>query len=260
MTEHIAVTTDGAVRRIRFNRPDKKNALIGEMYSALADAMSAANADPAIRVLLLEGTDGVFTAGNDMHDFLAINQSDAPPANLVEFPVGRFLMALAQCDKPLIAAVEGPAIGIGLTMLLHCDLVFAGRSAKIQAPFVNLGVLPEAGASVLLPGLCGHQRAFEILAMGRALNGEEAAAWGLANHAVDDGTAADAAMEAARALCAKAPDALLLTKRLMKGDRAKLEAIIREEGAHFHDRLRSDEVKEIVTAFLEKRAPRFDAA
>lgn len=259
MSAPVILTDDGPVRRLAISRPEKKNALTQAMYGALADGLNEADVTDAVRVVVIEGASGVFTAGNDIADFLAQNQADGAPANLLDTQVGRFLMALANFEKPLVAAVEGPAVGIGFTLLLHCDLVYVGDGAILKAPFVDLGLVPEAGSSALLPALVGHRKAYEIFVLGAGLSAQEAAALGLANAVTPTGEAASAAMDAARALAAKAPGALAKTKALMKRDQDAVRALIEEEGSHFGACLKSPEITEIMTAFLEKRAPKFAA-
>ena len=242
------------ILRVEIFRPEKKNALTGPMYAALADAFVAAERDPAVRVVLIHGQPGVFTAGNDLTDFL-----DNPPlAEDPPAPVFRFLQAFSTLTKPFVAAITGPAVGIGTTLLLHCDLVYAGVSAKFQLPFVNLGLSPEAASSLLLPVLAGHVRAAEILLLGEAFDAEKAREIGLINAVLPDADVLDHALAQARKLAAQPSASVRLTKQLMKRAQAALiEQTMLEEGRHFRTRLLSPEAKEAFAAFLEKRKPDF---
>lgn len=252
MSEHIAVSEDRGILEVRIQRPERRNALTHAMYAALDDALRHAAATPAIRVVLLTGTDDCFTAGNDMQDFL----NDPPKGQ--DSPVMRFLARLVTFEKPVVAAVVGPAVGVGTTMLLHCDLVYVGTSARLQVPFVNLGLCPEAGSSLLLPALVGHQRAAELLLLGDPVSGERAVALGLANELFDDSECLLRARAQAERLAAQPAAAVRLTKRLMRGaGAAALEAQMREEGREFDRRLGSPEAREAMTAFVEKRRPDF---
>ncbi len=250
MTE-ILTQIAGGVMTLTFNRPDKKNALTAEMYAALADGFAAAEADPAVRVILLTGAGGAFTAGNDLQDFLA------RPATGDDAPVSRFLRALASATKPLVAAVQGVAVGVGTTMLLHCDLVYAGESARLSMPFVNLALVPEAASSLLLPRLVGHQKAAELFMFGEPIDARTAREIGLVAEVFNDAALADEVRTRLAKLAAKAPEALRLTKRLMKAPKASVAEQMAEEGAIFRERLQSAEAREAFTAFMEKRAPRF---
>ncbi|MBF3200469.1 enoyl-CoA hydratase, partial [Pseudomonas aeruginosa] len=181
MSELIRVERETGLLTLRLDRQDKKNALTRAMYSRMAEALLEAQADTAVRVVLITGGDACFTSGNDILDFL-----EQPPS-LRDSPVGRFMSALLEFPKPVIAAVNGPAVGIGTTLLLHCDLVFVGRNARLKMPFVNLGLTPEFGSSLILPRMLGHAKAAELLMLGQDFSGEQAAAWGLANAALEDG-------------------------------------------------------------------------
>jgi len=254
MTESLpGILTEiaGGVMTLTFNRPDKKNALTSEMYAALADGFAAAEADPAVRVILLTGAGGAFTAGNDLQDFLA-----RPPQG-DEAPVSRFLRALATASKPLVAAVQGVAVGVGTTMLLHCDLVYAAQKAKLSTPFVNLALVPEAASSLLLPQRIGHARAAAMFMLGEALDAATAHGYGLVNAVLPSrGEAQAAAYKAAAALAAKAPSAIRETKRLMR-DAAAIAALMEKEGTLFARQVASPEAREAFTAFLEKRPADF---
>ncbi|MCX7173416.1 MAG: enoyl-CoA hydratase [Proteobacteria bacterium] len=253
-TPLIVTEIKDGILRVEIRRPDKKNALTGPMYAVLADAFEAAERDPRVRVVLIHGQPGMFTAGNDLADFLEhppIND-DPPP------PVFRFLEAFRTLTKPFVAAVSGAAVGIGTTMLLHCDLVYAGESAKFQLPFVNLGLCPEAASSLLLPALAGHARAAEILLLGEPFGAAKAVEIGLVNAVLPEASVLDHAMAQARKLAAQPAASVRLTKQLMKHAQATLvEQTMREEGRHFKARLISPESKEAFTAFFEKRKPDF---
>ena len=242
----------GGILSIELNRPEKKNAITIAMYRALGDALQAASADPGVRVVLLQGKPEVFTSGNDVADFLA-----DPPRDK-DFAPFRFLRVLGHFDKPLVAAVSGAAVGIGTTMLLHCDLVYAAAGARFQLPFVNLGLVPEAASSLLLPRLAGWQKAAELLMLGESFTAETARAIGLVNQVVAPEKLLETAMAAARALAAKPPAALRVTKALMKQALvAKVDDAMSREIREFMERLRSPEAKEAFSAFLEKRKPDF---
>jgi enoyl-CoA hydratase/carnithine racemase len=213
--------------------------------------MEQADTDPAVRVVVVDSVGGVFSAGNDLADFAANNASGA---ELTGAP--RLIAAMAGLGKPLIAAVEGYAVGIGFTLLLHCDLVFIAHDARLSAPFLDLGVTPEAGSSLLLPAVIGHQRAFAVFTLGQAIDGRTAVDWGLAYEAVEPGSAAAHAAAAAAALAAKPSAALVLTKRLMR-DRDGLRARIAEEMVHFRACLQTPEAGEAFAAFFERRRPDF---
>lgn len=253
-TSLIVTESKEGILRVEINRPDKKNALTGPMYAALADAFEAAETDPSVRVVLIHGHQGVFTAGNDLADFLnnpPIHE-DPPP------PVFRFLEAFRTMSKPFLAAVSGVAVGVGTTMLLHCDLVYAGESAKFQLPFVKLGLCPEAASSLLLPALAGHLRAAEILLLGEPFDAAKALEIGMINAILPDAEVLDYAMSKATQLAAQPAASLRITKQLMKrGQAALIEETMREEGRHFKARLTSPESKEAFTAFFEKRKPDF---
>lgn len=253
MSQHVAVTREGGIVEIRFDRPEKKNAITIDMYAALADVLEAADGDTASRVVLFTGAPEVFTSGNDLKDFL-----DAPPSG-TDHPIFRFLLALHGLRKVAVAAVNGPAIGIGTTLLLHCDLVVAGRGARFQLPFVNLGLVPEAASSLLLPRIVGHVRASELLLLGEPFGADEALAMGLVNRVVDDGETVAAARALAAQVAAKPPAAVRLTKRLLRSDTATVPARMEEEAGHFGAQIRSPEAREAMQAFLERRAPDFSS-
>lgn len=248
----IQVSTAEGVMEIRIQRPDRKNALTHAMYTAITAAMREAEADPAVRVMLIAGTRDCFTAGNDMGDFL-----NNPPLG-DDSPVMKLLALLPVLEKPLIAAVNGPAVGVGTTLLFHCDLVYVAESAKLQMPFVNLGLCPEAGSSMLLPLMVGHRRAAELLMLGDTFGADRALEFGIANAIYADEDYLAMAREKALQLAAQPAAAVRLTKRLMKRPwREQLQAHMAEEGAAFGERLTSPEAREAMQAFMEKRKPDF---
>jgi enoyl-CoA hydratase/carnithine racemase len=252
MSEWIRIERAEGVLAITFDRPDKKNAMTREMYRAIADALNAANDDRAIRAVLLQGEGDSFTAGHDLSEFAEINagRDSGPPAG------EPLLLALAAAKKPLVAAVHGRAVGIGVTMLLHCDLVYVAEDALLSCPFVNLALAPEAASSLLLPQRIGHVRAFQLFALGEAIDGRTAVEWGIANAAVAAGEVRARARAAALALAAKAPAAIAITKALMR-DTPAVNQRISEELDQFYARLRSPEAQEAFMAFFQKRAPDF---
>ncbi|MFE8643487.1 enoyl-CoA hydratase [Sphingomonas sp. NCPPB 2930] len=255
----ILIHTEAGVTTLTLNRPDKKNSITRAMYAALADALQAADADAAVRAVVLQGDTTVFSAGNDIADFLAASAGGAAPADDTDTsPVFRFLHAIAGFSKPLIAAVCGPAVGIGTTMLLHCDLVYAGDNAAFSLPFVNLGVCAEGGSSLLLPQMFGYHRAAEALLLGEPFMAEAALEVGLVNRVVPPTEANGIAQAQARKLAAKPLSALVATKRLMKQGQAALVAQqIRDEGAVFGRMLQEPAAKEAFGAFMAKRKPDF---
>ncbi|WP_027995436.1 enoyl-CoA hydratase [Simplicispira psychrophila] len=251
-TQDILVHTEAGVTTLTLNRVDKKNSLTRAMYAALADALEQAQADGAVRAVLLQGDVAVFSAGNDIADFL-----ERPPTD-PSAPVYRFLRTIAAFPKPLVAAVCGPAVGIGTTMLLHCDLVYAGDNAAFSLPFVNLGLCPEAASSLLVPRLLGYHRAAEALLLGEPFMAEAALEVGLVNRIVPPTECNAIAQMQARKLAAKPLASLLETKRLMKQGLVEpvLERIA-EEGAIFARMLTEPAAREAFTAFMEKRKPDF---
>jgi enoyl-CoA hydratase/carnithine racemase len=252
MTEHIITEIRDRLLRIELNRPDKKNAITVAMYEAMAAALHRAAGDPAVRVVLIHGQPGVFTSGNDVVEFL--NQ---PPAG-TDAPVFQFLARISQIDKPVVAAVTGAAVGIGTTMLLHCDYIVAGESAQFSVPFINLGLCPEGSSSLLLPLAIGSLRAAELLLFGEAIGAAQARDWGLVNRVVADEQAIPQALLRAQALAAKPPAALRTSKSLLKRRLAPLIAqTMADEGAGFATLLGGPEAKEALSAFLDKRRPDF---
>jgi enoyl-CoA hydratase/carnithine racemase len=251
MSDVMVQTADG-VRQIVMARPSRKNALTVAMYDHMADALVDAAGNDAVRAVLLRGEGGTFTSGNDLDDFI-----QRPPSG-DDSPVMRFLRALVDLDKPLIAAVQGRAIGIGVTMLLHCDLVYAAADAKLSLPFVNLALVPEAASSLLLPRLVGHPRAAEMLFFGEPFDAVVARELGLVNAVVPAGEVVEYAQGRARALADKPAEALRQTKRLLKAPlRDETLAQMRAEAVAFTERLASPELREAISAFFEKRTPRF---
>jgi enoyl-CoA hydratase/carnithine racemase len=249
----ILTHTEAGVMTLTLNRLEKKNSITASMYSAMADVLLAAQDDAAVRVLLIQGHETVFSAGNDLGDFL-----NHPPSSESASPVFRFMHALAGFPKPLIAAVCGPAVGIGATVLLHCDLVYAGDNAAFALPFVNLGLCPELGSTLLLPQMLGYHRAAEALLLGEPFMAEAALEVGLVNRVLPPTEAANYAQAQARKLAAKPLASLIETKRLMKkGQAALVTQQINDEGASFTRMLREPAAKEAFTAFMEKRRPDF---
>ncbi|MBM4290392.1 MAG: enoyl-CoA hydratase [Deltaproteobacteria bacterium] len=243
---------EGRVLTVTLNRPERKNALTLAMYDALTAALRGAAEDPAVRAVVLRGAGGCFTSGNDLQDFMR-----SPPKSH-DTPVFHFLAALLEFPKPLIAAVEGPAVGIGTTLLLHCDLAFAAEGASFQLPFGRLGLVPEGGSSYLLPLMVGHRRAAELLLLGERFGADDAARLGVINAAWPaEGFAARVA-ERAAAVAALPPEATRLSKQLLKAPfRDELARVMRAEGEVFIGRLGSPENAEAFMAFAQKRAPDF---
>jgi len=247
---HVVTSVQGGVLRVELRRPEKKNALTTGMYQALIDALQAADRDPAIRVVLILGQPGMFTSGNDLKDFLD------DPAVDDSHVAYRFVRAISGTETPIVAAVTGICVGVGATLLLHCDLVYAGEGATFALPFVNLGLCPEAGSSLLLPLAAGHARAAELLMLGEPFPASLALQCGLLTRVLPDAQVVAHAEEAARKLAAKPPAALRLTKMLMRrGANTQVRDAIATESRAFQERLRSPEAKEAFAAFLEKRPP-----
>ena len=250
--KNILTETKDRVLRIEIARADKKNALTLDMYAALADALAEADADPKVRVALIHGTRDCFTAGNDLKDFL-----DRPPHS-ENSPTSRFLRALPRFGKPLVAAVNGAAVGIGTTMLLHCDLIYAAPGARFQMPFVPLGLVPEAGSSFLLPYIAGYQRAAELLLLGAPFGADKAREAGFVTEIVPEKELFERARACALAVAALPPAAVRATKALMRSRYIKrVTEAMDEEGRVFTERLASPEAREAMTAFFEKRKPDF---
>ena len=250
----ILVHTEAGVMTLTFNRVDKKNSITSGMYAELADALAAAESDAAVRCVLIQGDPTIFSAGNDIGDFL-----NGPPSTQ-ESPVFRFLRGIATFPKPIVAAVCGPAVGIGTTMLFHCDLVYAGDNAAFSMPFVNLGLWPEAASSLLVPQMLGYHRAAEALLLGEPFMAEAALEVGLVNRVVPPTECNMVAQTQARKLAGKPLSSLIETKRLMKGaDQAAVLERIAHEGESFGRMLTQPAAREAFTAFMEKRRPDFSA-
>jgi len=251
MSEHIKVDQHGGRLSIRMDRPERRNAITVAMYAALADAIESAASDDSIRLITLEGAGEDFTAGNDLADFLA----EMPPPGTTDIPVWRLLRALAKNEVPILAAVHGNAVGIGTTMLFHCDLVIAEEGSRFVMPFVDLGLVPEAASSLILPRLAGRRRAARYLLLGESFGAEEALEFGLVSHVVAKGQLDSAVVSKVDALLAKPTEALRLTQRLLRRE-ATDEVLQRMEleNGHFAERLTSDEVKQAIAAFFAARA------
>jgi len=251
MINEIQTLLIDGIMQIRINRPAKKNALTVAMYEALVDSLILAEQDPEVKVILFTGTEGAFTAGNDLQDFLK-----SPPKD-DSAPVIRFINLLPKAKKPMIAAVNGMAVGIGTTMLLHCDLVYASRSAMFVLPFINLALVPEAASSLLLPRIAGYHKAAELLMLGEPFDPQVALEARIINAICADDQLLDTAMEAAKKLTEKPQAALLATKALLKQEDVFVSSRIESELSEFIKHLSSAESKEAFTAFLEKRKPDF---
>ncbi|MDI1302692.1 MAG: enoyl-CoA hydratase [bacterium] len=250
--QNIVTTLNERILTIRFNRPEKKNAITSAMYAQMADALLEAEASPEVRVVLFAGTADTFCSGNDMQDFLAASGS------IHDAPVARFMRTLAVFTKPVVAAVNGPAVGIGTTLLLHCDLVYAGEGARLQLPFVSLGVCPEFCSSYLLPRIMGHVKAAELILLGEAIGAQKACELGLVNAVVPAAEVEALALQKAQRLAQQAPASLRVSKMLMKrfNDTA-LNASLTVELDYFGEMLRGPEIQEAVAAFMQKRKPDF---
>src|SRR5436305_1032767 len=246
MTNQVLVSDDGAVRTIRMNRPDKKNALTAVMYDAMAEAIESAGAASGIGSILIAGAPGAFCAGNDLQDFLKAAMGGEGLGGAVI----RFLYALARSERPLVAAVQGVAVGIGTTMVLHCDYAVAANDARFSTPFVALGLVPEAGSSLIAPRLMGYRRAFELLVMGKPFSGEEARAVGLINQVAPADQVEAEAMKAAQAIAALPLEGVAISRRLMKGTPDDIVQRIDEEAAAFGARLQSSEAREAFAALV----------
>jgi len=252
MTDHIIVADEESTRTITMRRPEKKNTLTQEMYMAMSDAIDSAQSDPAIRCLILTGRSGVFTAGNDIGDFLqaATAKPDvARPRNAVIF-----LQSLVNNKKPVIAAVDGIAIGIGTTMVFHCDYVIASTTTMFQSPFIQYGLVPEGASSLLLPRMVGHQRAFAMLVMGRSMTAHEAREAGFVNTVVPPGQAIVEARKVAREICALPADAVAISRKLLKLPTEDIVRRIGQENHFFGERMRSPEaIAAFQKFFLRKK-------
>ena len=253
----IKTATVNGVATIEIARPEKKNALTIAMYQAMADALRAAADDKAVRAVLITGQPGIFTSGNDLEDFMQRPPGQGGSAT-EESAVGRFMRALLDCDKPVVAAVTGAAIGIGTTMLLHCDFVYVSDEARLAMPFVGLGLVPEFASSLLVPQLMGQRRAAEKLLLGDPFTGEQAVEAGLANAVLPAGEVVNHARRVAERFNSLPPGAVQEAKRLMRApQRADVLQVIQAEGELFAQRLRSPEAMEAFQAFFQKRKPDF---
>jgi enoyl-CoA hydratase/carnithine racemase len=253
--DEIITERSGNILRVELNRPTKRNAMTSRMYEALADIFNEAAKDERTRIVLWHGAGDSFCAGNDIEDFLK------NPPGPGESPQARLMNAFVDFDKPLVAAVNGAAIGGGTTMLTHCDFVYAGESTKFQMPFINLAVVPEFGSSCSVPARIGHIRAAELILLGLPFDARRAADLGFVTEVVPDHDVLATATETARKLAAKPAGALQASKRLMKGPfREQIKAAMRAENEEFSARVRSDDAKEALAAFLEKRRPDFNRA
>src|SRR5713226_7478242 len=253
MTDHVRVSLDRGVLTLTFARPEKKNALTNAMYEAIVREMNRAENDPDIRAIVLAAEGDMFTAGNDIGDFTAVATGAVPARSVGASP---FLLALANLTKPLIAAVQGNAVGVGTTMLLHCDMVFIAEGAQLTTPFVNLALVPEAASSWLLPARIGYARAYAMFALGQPVDGKTAAQIGIATAAVPASEVRKRAQEAAHALAAKPSGALRAMKKLMR-DAETIKEVMQREGEEFQARLKSPEAIEAFRAFAERRPPDF---
>jgi enoyl-CoA hydratase/carnithine racemase len=252
--QDVRIEREGPVLGVTLNRPERRNAITVAMYSALADAIEAAGADDAIRVITIRGEGVDFTAGNDLLDFV-----NAAPREAEDIPVWRFLRALARNRIPIVAAVHGNAVGIGTTMLLHCDLVVAAGSARFSLPFVDLGLVPEAASTLLLPRLAGRRKAARHLLLAEPCGAEEAMDLGLVSHVVSDDELDDAFAAIVANLLAKPPEALRLTQNLLReGSDEEIVERMQLESSHFAERLHSAEVTNAIAAFFQRKAPPAD--
>ena len=252
MSNAVNITLRDGICHVEMARPEKKNALTAAMYASMADALAAAEQDPAVRVILISGSGGSFTAGNDLADFLA-----TPPMD-DSAPVFRFIKGFSELEKPFVAAVDGVAVGVGTTLLLHCDLAYAANNARFALPFANLGLTPEAASSLLLPLRIGHARAAELLMLGEVFSAQTALDLGLVNALLPEGQVLDHAFERCRKLSTQPAASVRLTKQLLKrSQQALIAETMRAEAEVFRQRLVSPEAKEAFAAFVEKRKPDF---
>jgi enoyl-CoA hydratase/carnithine racemase len=255
MSEHVKAEVADGIMTLTLKRPEKKNALTGAMYDALSNALERAEADVSVRVVLFQGDGDSFTAGNDLADFA----SQARGENTVDSPAHRFIETISEVNKPLVAAVQGNAVGVGTTMLLHCDLVYLADNARLSTPFVNLALVPEAASSWLLPLRIGHARAYAMFALGEPMEAAAALGCGLANAVVPQGELRKKAHDAAVLLTKRPAGSLRLTKKLMR-EHQRIAAQIAEEGQTFKERLKTPEAREAFAAFAERRPPDFSKA
>lgn len=253
MSSILIVEKKNRVMRLTINRPELKNALNRALYAALADALTESQSDPQVRAVLLTAAGDTFTAGNDLDDFINPIEETGTPS------VIRFLKAISECETPIIVAVNGPAIGVGLTMLLHCDMVYASKSARFRAPFTHVGLVPEAASSLLLPLAVGNAWANDLMIAGRTLTADEALSAGLISRVFEDDALVSESLKVAEQVASLAPDSVKQSKRLIRGvNKEQIKAQMKREGVIFAEQLASAEFKESVAAFFEKRAPNFD--
>jgi enoyl-CoA hydratase/carnithine racemase len=244
----VFISNEGPVRKIRMTRPEKKNALTLAMYEAMAGAIEDAGKTDGVKCLIIAGAPDVFCAGNDLNDFIVMARSGA-----LGEPIVRFLHTLARCEKPIVAAVSGAAVGVGTTMLLHCDQVIASDSAVLLTPFVSLGLLPEAGSSLIAPRLMGHTRAFSLLVMGKPLTADEARSAGIINTVVPAAELDGQALAVAREIAALPTESVIAARRLMRGSVEEIIARIDAEVEAFKTRLASPEAQKSLAAFLDRK-------
>jgi enoyl-CoA hydratase/carnithine racemase len=252
MTEQVEIKNESGILTLTLKRPDKKNALTNEMYGALADAIEGAESDPAVRVVLIRGEGDSFTAGNDLGEFAAVAAGKATG----ERHVTRFIHSLGRATKPLVAAVQGRAVGVGTTMLLHCDLVVLAENALLSTPFISLALVPEAASSILMPLRIGYARAFELFALGEPVAANVALQWGLANRVVPLEKLDAEATALAQRLAKQPLGSLVATKKLMRSGEMLVKQM-QAESEHFEARLKSAEAREAFQAFAERRPPDF---
>jgi enoyl-CoA hydratase/carnithine racemase len=248
VTDHILVERQGAIQIIRLNRPDKKNALTRAMYAKMSQTLAEGDADPAIRVHVFLGVPGAFSSGNDLADFMVVATGGDGGTEVWDF-----LMALARVEKPIVSGVDGIAVGIGTTLNLPCDLTFATPRTVFRTPFVDLGLVPEAGSSLLVPRILGQQGAFALLGLGEGFSAERAKAAGLIYEVVEEGALEASVLAAAGQIAAKPPQALKIARDLMRGSRDDLVARIGVESEYFRERLKSDEARAALTAFMTRK-------
>ena len=261
MTQEIQITVDDGLQVMRFLRPEKKNAFTGPMYNAMSEALDAAETNDAVACHVFIGSGGVFSAGNDINDFLRRAQASASgDGSGIPTPSLDFIRLLPKVTRPMIAAVDGLAIGVGTTMLLHCDLVYATPAASLRTPFLDLGLIQEAGSSLTAPARMGYPRAFELICLGEPFAAERALEAGLINAIVPADQLEEAALAAARRLAAKPRQALMVSRRLLRRNHPDISATIEEEAKVYQSLMSSPEAREAFTAFLEKRPPDFAKA